>query len=339
MDPDNPQNDQQPITSDPPPTTPGEAPVQDTQPQMDAPVQPEPISPPEQPSFGTQEETQTQEPITQPDQPTEYTQPESITQEPQDQFAQGTEPISPPPSEPETQQAIPPQEQQFQVEEVQQQQEPPPQTAPPPSHQDAKPKSKINVFTIVAVFIIVILLGLVGFLFMQNNQLKNEQAQVPPSPLPTLLPTLEPTPTPTEDPTADWVVFSNDTYAFKHPPDWVVEEASGEPFGEKVSITNSTGSVAIVVATGDLPFGFGQVELETNPIIISVGGIEIQGEEVTVDGRSVHVVYDHSANEQSYKIIFGTGSPAGDDQLASLDDYNSQKDTLLEILSTFKFTE
>ncbi len=204
MNPDDQQSDQQQVASDPPPTTPGDPPAQDAQP---------PVAP-----------DVSQDPVAQPDPPT-YTQPESFTQEPQDQPEQPTEPVSPPPPEPETQPTVPPQDQQFQVEEMQQQ-EPPPTTTPP-AHQDAKPKGKTNVFAIVGVFVIVILLGLVAFLVMQNNQLKSDIAQAPPPPVPTLMPTLAPTSAPIADPTAEWEIFTSSIYKVSYPTDITVTEVTG----------------------------------------------------------------------------------------------------------------
>ena len=182
--------------------------ISDIQPPIiESPVQDAPVSPPP-PAY-----------MNQPQEQPMSSEPTTI----QDQFKQSTEPINPPGSETITQPmdtGLQP-EPQIQAEEVPPQ-DPPPQVPP----QMDKPKSKSSFLTIIGVIVIVVLLGLVGYLAWQNSQLNNQLTETP-TPQPTLQPTLAPTPTPTNDPTAGWELFTASTYNVSYPTDVTANEEAG----------------------------------------------------------------------------------------------------------------
>ena len=205
-----------------------------------------------------------------------------------------------------------------------------------------KPK-KPSLLIVILVLIAAIALATTFYFANQVNKLKKETQSPQPittetlTPTSTPTPTKEPSPTPTIDPMADWKTYSDDTYVFKYPSDWTVK-ASDSPFlGKRVDILNQNQSVGLVVLTGTLPFGFGQIEVEEKRIIFTIEGIEIDAQETIVDNSLSYVSYYYQKGDSIFEILFGTGFPTT--KVASLEDYQNQKDTILKILSTFQFLD
>lgn len=166
------------------------------------------------------------------------------------------------------------------------------------------------------------------------------------SPKPSATPNITsqtPQPTPTPSPSdetanpdsigANWKTYTNTTYTFKYPSDWIV---SSTDYLNTTTLTNKARSVAINISEGQYPYGQGtNVKNETRNLSVTLNGKDYETVETVTNDKEVFV--DFTVGASKYHILFGTGYPAGEDRLASLSDYYSLKGNILKILSTFKF--
>lgn len=136
---------------------------------------------------------------------------------------------------------------------------------------------------------------------------------------------------------SDWEVYDGGI-KFKHPRNWSVEQGNAVYFGgETVIVKNPEETVSLTVypyINDRFPYGFGNPQIEVNTLVVNFNGQEYDIDENTVDQKAV---YAELANEGEYSFIFGTGYPAGREDLASLADYNRDRDTIIQILSTIEF--
>lgn len=150
------------------------------------------------------------------------------------------------------------------------------------------------------------------------------------------LPGFVQSPSQTPNPTANWKTYGNSKLSLKYPPNWNLK--TSDYLGSDFQLENSTGSISITVSKGQYPYsiqGYGSNEIETNNLSVKVGEIFYQTQGYILAKQKVYA--DVTVGE--YHILFGTGYPAGNDNLASLSDYQKEKNTILQILSTFKFTD
>lgn len=70
-----------------------------------------------------------------------------------------------------------------------------------------KPKSKTNMLMVVAIILLLVAIGTLGFFVFQNIQKRQTPAEPTPTPITT--------PTPTPDPTAGWEKYTNEQYGFE----------------------------------------------------------------------------------------------------------------------------
>lgn len=146
--------------------------------------------------------------------------------------------------------------------------------------------------------------------------------------------------------TENWKIFRNQAYSFKHPVNWNVAATLEDNMpeeqkyvGDKIFIVNPEETVGIIVTTGEHSWGStGQEIIQNSPISFSINGQDVQAEESVINTQSVRTSASISLKEKEYLILFGSGYPITDDPSASLDDYYRDKNTVLEILSTFEFT-
>lgn len=144
-----------------------------------------------------------------------------------------------------------------------------------------------------------------------------------------------PSPTPLlSDETANWQTYTSGKLTFKYPDGW---NAKDFDYANSVLIENMASSVKITISEGQYPYGFaGLPEIKENSFKITVDGQEYQVTENILDNRSAYVDFELNT-PQKHHVLFGTGYPAANDYLTSLDDYYSSKDIILKILATLKF--
>ncbi len=184
----------------------------------------------------------------------------------------------------------------------------------------------------------VLLLLLVGGAYYLGRQKNSDQSQIVNTPSPTIAqqnsveasPTS--TPTKTTDKKIDWKTYAGTAYTFRYPSDWTLTGPS--EYLETVQLLNPKKTVSITISKGQYPYGFsGPSDTTVNPITINIDGKTIQAKE-SVSNTGAYV--DFSVVD--YNILYGTGYPAVETQ-ASLTDYNASKETIAEILSSFRLTQ
>src|SRR3989344_6171311 len=203
------------------------------------------------------------------------------------------------------------------------------ETITPPSEPVPK-KSHKKLFMIIGVIVLLLILAAVGvFAFTKMQTPKMYEDENFPTPTPAVV-----------DEMSGWKNYEGQSLAFKYPSSWTATEGSVEYFGgETVIIKNEEESVTLTVypaIDNRFPYGFGKPELQKKTINVAFNGKDYVIEEITVDNKAL---YAEMINDGEYSFMFGTGYPSGDDQLASLDDYYRDQDTLLQILSTFEFVD
>ncbi len=172
------------------------------------------------------------------------------------------------------------------------------------------------------------------FLGMQKTKPVSQSQQ--------LTPTIS-QPSPTADPTANpdliganWKTYIHGNLTFKYPPDWTAKDFN---YANSVIIENMKSSVKMTISEGQYPYGFEgpQPDVKKNLLKVVVNGKEYQATENIIGNEKAYVDLELDTI-QKHHILFGTGYPADDDLNISLEDYYASKDTILKILSTFRFT-
>ena len=188
--------------------------------------------------------------------------------------------------------------------------------------------------------VLFIALAVVGYLYYQNQGKSAPAPQQIPQPSPTTAasPT-QTTSAETANPDsigANWKTYIHGSLTFKHPFDWIAKDFD---YSNSVIIENMKSSIKITVSEGQYPYGFegpGPMNIKENPIKITVSGKVYQTTEKIIEDKKAYVDLELDT-PQKHHILFGTGYPADDDLHISLEDYYASKDTILKILSTFKF--
>lgn len=149
--------------------------------------------------------------------------------------------------------------------------------------------------------------------------------------------TLKPHSAPSDNPTV-WKTHKEVGYTFSYPADWIIKTNGylGEYGG--VILNNKQNSVSIIFSDVQYPYGFEGPgwNWKSQDLKIVVADKEYFVKEKILDNR-VYVDFKPSVDSQTVYILFGTGYPASEDKNASITDYHNSRDTILEILSTFRF--
>ena len=135
---------------------------------------------------------------------------------------------------------------------------------------------------------------------------------------------------------SDWKSYKNSRYGYqlKYPSTWSVSEQANE-----IIINNSIKTVALRISLDQIEYGFEGEVIKKGPIQFVVDGQTVSASENIVENRTVFVDHTIDIGDNKFFILFGTGYPVNEDKRASLTDYRAEKDSLIQILSTFKFTE
>ena len=164
-----------------------------------------------------------------------------------------------------------------------------------------------------------------AFFFWQTQQSQTQPtvqySSVTPTPVPT-----------TQNEIANWKTYSDDYYSFKYPPNWQAAQKCDSCVGQ-VDITNPTKTVTIGISPEQAIYGGITPPAETDSLTINVAGETYK----VTEYENSYVDFTVQANGSEHHILFGTGYPAGQDNKKSLPDYKSAKNTIIVILSTFKF--
>lgn len=138
----------------------------------------------------------------------------------------------------------------------------------------------------------------------------------------------------TPDITVDWKTYSGKEYTFRYPQDWSLRSEEDD---NVIFMANKEASVGIVISDSNYPYGYGPgVVLKEKDL-----NIVFLGKTIIVKERDGSFV-DFSINDpRELNILFGTGYPVASvgDNTKSISDYSASKETILKILSTFKFLE
>jgi len=161
-----------------------------------------------------------------------------------------------------------------------------------------------------------------------------------PSPTPTQVTRRIPDsyPTPTPDETVSWILFTaaDGTYSFKYPIGWLLQAMDSDT----VFLTNAKKTVGIIISGKQYPYGSSGDLNSTNNgtnIDVMIVGQKISAKEM-IFSNSAYVDFAVN-NPREIHVLFGTGypvAPVGDSN-KSLSDYQSSRELILKILSTFKF--
>lgn len=191
------------------------------------------------------------------------------------------------------------------------------------------------------ILIVLILAALVGGYFLYSKQ----------KPSTPLSQTVQPTSTPSSTPestnsaetvytesdrSANWKIYTTEAYKIEYPAEWTIVASD---YLKTIQLSNQSRTVSINISEGQYPYGFGGpgYEFKKQTIEVFINGEKIQTQETILNKKKAYV--DFQVGTSKYHILFGTGYPAAEDELASLSDYYSYKNTVLKILSTFKFTQ
>lgn len=124
-------------------------------------------------------------------------------------------------------------------------------------------------------------------------------------------------------------------FKFSYPADW-----ESRKFDDGVFIKNKKGNVGIVLSSSQYPYGFeGGIEfLEEKLVTVEVAGKNYTTEEF-INSGGVFADFKIDSLKEMY-ILFGSGYPvASTTGPGSINDYNEEKDTILEILSSIEFLD
>lgn len=209
-----------------------------------------------------------------------------------------------------------------------------PMQPPSPSASSATPAqlpphNPKKVMMIVIAVIIIIVIGAAAFFFMMK---KPTPAAKTTNPV-----VVKSAPTPTPDPTANWLTYITKDYSFIYPSDWTTTKTD---YLNSVEVLNKNKSVGITISDGQYPYGFGgQVKEESKNLLVSVDGQEYNVKEKIINNKEAFTDFKLNSPAKQH-ILFGTGYPAvrSGSTNASLTDYENDKNTIIQILSSFKFT-
>lgn len=138
-------------------------------------------------------------------------------------------------------------------------------------------------------------------------------------------------PSPAPDPTANWKTFNAKRYSFLYPLDW---SASQGDYLNTVKIDNPTKTVEVKISDSGYPFGVENPnwKFSANYLDIKVDEKTYSVSEVSMfdDGKFVLVLAEFKTDALNVVHIMITST--------SSSDYKNSKETVLKILSTFKFT-
>ncbi len=211
-------------------------------------------------------------------------------------------------------------------------------TIPPQPSYSSRPPLIIGVI-IITLFIICIS----GAYYLGTKQMNKPSIPVfKPTfiPIPTVTPLSIPSPMESNkkiqtltisNKTAGWKTYTDDYYFFKYPSDWFVDVAlAGE---QVVKLLNHNRTVTMGIYTRQPIYG------RITPPITTDLTIVIEGKTYSTQEFDRSFVDLKIKKDKEYHILFGTGYPAGADNRRSLPDYNAARDTILTVLSTFKFLD
>lgn len=196
------------------------------------------------------------------------------------------------------------------------------------------------VFLLVGVLVIALIAG--GAFYIgrntvpapQNDSIQKAQINQTSNPTPEAS-SKQPEPSSVSDETTGWKTYSNANYSFKYPADWTL---STSEYLNSVSLTNPNKTVSITISEGQYPYGYGgEVKFDKKDIKVMVSGKEYSVKENTTNDTEVFVDFKLDSTKD-YHVLFGTGYPGGFGGKTSKEDYYNAKPTILQILSSFKFT-
>lgn len=178
---------------------------------------------------------------------------------------------------------------------------------------------------ILGVLILLLLIG--GGAYYLGTQNSNRQTTQVNTPSPTA-----PIPTTSTNKKSNWKTYSGTAYTFIYPSEW--KQTGPDQYLETVQLLNPAKTVSITISKGQYPYGFsGEMDAKTNKITINVNEGNIEATETILNNKGAYV--DFAVGE--YHILYGTDYPAVG--TPSLTDYNASKETIAEILSSFKLTK
>ncbi len=222
------------------------------------------------------------------------------------------------------------------------------------------PSLSPNKNSILIIVISILLLGLLGgvsYLAYQNQQLKQSlirlQAQQPQplsSPTPTLItPTDLSNTTKPSNHVSEWTEISGSVYSLSFPNDWELTKAIEDLnsyVGQFTILTSPSKNTQLIIQP---PNGWGHTAEPTKETDISlkIGKNTYQGREILFQSETSSNIYTHIPitdllhQEGAYSIRYGNDYPTylrNADKSSTLEQYELDKQTINQILSTFKFT-
>lgn len=209
---------------------------------------------------------------------------------------------------------------------------------------DNNPNGRRENYILFSLIVLIcsVLFGIIGF-YMGRQKVSSGESQ--PSPTKFLVeesPTVgQILPTNTEE---EWSSYSDNTYSFKYPKAWSVVPgtANTEKYfeGDYVQIVSPSPAVTIEIAPSQFTYGFAGIEHRAGETFnVSIGGQVYSGTEDIRFEEGKTKVYVNMAvplGGKEFHILFGTGYPVNQDNMASYSDYQKYRDTILEILATLK---
>ncbi len=200
-------------------------------------------------------------------------------------------------------------------------------TNPTPSQVNSSRKS---IVIPIGLGILFVLVAIVAYLLGTRQSQKVIQNQLTP-----VAPTSIPSPTPDE--TTNWKTYADGYYSFKYPSNWSATGVYEDYYKYQiVTLYNPNQSVVLEVFPTQPPYGWGGVrEWETNNLEIDFEDKKYTVVENFVDDGAY--VDFKIVKDKEYHILFGTGHPTTS-KSKSVADYKASRNTILRILSTFKFT-
>lgn len=204
-------------------------------------------------------------------------------------------------------------------------------------------------FTLIPLLVLVLLLSVGVYLYSTHKiappGCRWNQVQCIKAPCDPILTCAPPTPSPSASQvsngnleTTNWKTYKDNIYSFQYPSVWEVEGGYSDFFeGQVVTIKNPSQTIRILISPGQYPYGFeGPKEIKQKPLELTINNNEYRAKENIISNRSAYVDIALNNNENEYHILFGTGYPTGS-RKESLSDYLSSKETIIKILSTFRF--
>lgn len=188
---------------------------------------------------------------------------------------------------------------------------------------------------VIGVLVMIVIAGTLYLNKINEDDVASINLPVVVSPVPTKMVTPSPL-SPTIN-TASWNTYSDGTYSFKYPQDWIADTTYfNEKYGYHVTVYNSQKTVGLRILSKPFVYSLSLEDYKDEDLRVVIDDViseTIQFGNIRRDFVEFRIV----KNNKEYQVLFGTNLPESERTTTeSLEDYEKEKSTILSILSTLK---